>query len=119
MEIGRAGSELHRGVRWRGFGPERVVRKEACDELGVKCVSGFVRDDQRLQGPADQGEVADQVERLMAAEFVREAQRAVQNGAVVHDDGIRERAAANQAHLLQGRKFLHKCESSRGSQARG
>ena len=62
-----------------GFGPERAVGQKARDELGVQGVAGLVRHDARLKRPPDQGEVADQVERLVAAEFVGETQRAVQD----------------------------------------
>ena len=37
---------------------------------------------QRLQRASDEREIADQVERLVAAEFIGEAQRTVQDGVV-------------------------------------
>ena len=42
-----------------------------------------------------QSEIADQVKRLVASEFVRKTQRAVHHAAFVQHDGIVERAAAD------------------------
>ena len=60
--------------------PSRATgRQQPRDQLRVQRMAGFVRHDARLQRTSDQGQVADQIERLVPAEFVGEAQRAVQD----------------------------------------
>ena len=79
-------------------------------------VACFVRDDARLKRPPHQREVADQIERLVAPELIREAQRAVHHRRVVEHDGIIERAAAYQAHRLHPGEILHEAERPRRGQ---
>src|SRR5579859_1147277 len=64
-------------------------------------MAGLVGDDERLERQADEREVADQVERLVAAEFIWEAQLSFEKPIGRKDDGIFERTAANQAHGAQ------------------
>src|ERR1700733_4427164 len=73
-------------------------------------MTGLMRDDPCLQRPADQRQISNQIQRFMAPEFVREAQWAVQDGGIVHNDGVGQRAAANQPHFLKRDKLLHKSE---------
>ena len=61
---------------------------------------------------ADQRQVADHVEDLVAHELVFEAQR-VQHAGVADDDGVLERAAERQAVLAQPLHFLQEAEGAR------
>ena len=55
-----------------------------------------------LQRASHQGQIANQIEGLVAAEFVREsAAGRSRRSRVVQHDGVGERAAADQAHRLQ------------------
>src|ERR1700683_3161237 len=71
-----------------------------------------MRYDARLQRAAHQGEVANQMECLMAAEFIRKTQRTVEYAVIVENDGDFNRAPANQTHCLSSRKILHKATST-------
>ncbi len=96
-----------------------MVGKQTRDELRVQSVTCFVRDDLGLQRAADKREIADiaRRERLMAAELVWETQRAVENGSFVEDDGVVDRAAADQAYLAHFREVAERNQSVRaGSQ---
>jgi hypothetical protein len=64
----------------------------------VQGVAGFAGFDAGEEGEADEGEVADEVECFVAAEFVRVAQRAVHDPILGEDDGVIERASADEAH---------------------
>ncbi len=66
--------------------------------MGVKRVAGFAGFDAAQERKADEGEVADEVEGFMAAEFIGIAERAVHDAVFGEDDGVIERAATDQAH---------------------
>src|SRR5271170_319574 len=104
------------GTLFGGFLPEGAIFQKTGDELGVQGVAGLVGDEAPLKRAAYQRQIADQIERFVANEFVGKAQRAVQDGIVVHDDGIGERAAANQAHFLEGHKLLDESEGAGGGE---
>jgi hypothetical protein len=68
----------------RGFGslgncflgrdsPECGIREQAADELSVKGMAGLVRFDAGQQREARQGQIANQIERFVAAELIRKA----------------------------------------------
>ena len=78
--------------------PGRGVGQEAADELGVEGMAGFAGFDAAEEGEADEGEVADEIEGLVAAEFVGIAEGAVHDAVFGEDDGVIERAAADQTH---------------------
>src|SRR5580704_16637413 len=80
------------------YGPERGIREKAADQLCMQGMASFVGFDSGEERQASQGQVADQVEGLVAAKFVREAQRPVHHAVVGQDNGIFQRTAANQAH---------------------
>ena len=58
-------------------GPKRGIRQQAADELSMQGVAGFMCFHAAQQGQSCQSQVANQVERLVAAEFIRKAQGAV------------------------------------------
>jgi hypothetical protein len=61
-------------------------------------MSGFAGFDAAEEGQADKGEVADEIEGLVAAELVRVAEWAVHDAIFGEDDGVVESAAADEAH---------------------
>jgi hypothetical protein len=78
--------------------PGGGVGEQAADELGVQGVAGFACFDSAEEWQADEGEVADQVEGFVAAELVGVAEGTVHDAVLGEDDGVIERAAADQAH---------------------
>ena len=62
---------------------------------------------------ADQREVADQVQHLVAHELIGEAQRPVLDALAGEHDGIVFRSAANQPHVLQRLRLVQKSEGAR------
>ena len=81
-----------------GDDPGGGVGEESADELGMQGVARFSGFDASEEWQADKREIADQVESLVAAEFVGETQRAIHDAIFGEHDGVVERAAANQAH---------------------
>jgi hypothetical protein len=73
-----------------GFAPEGMVGEETGDELRVQGVAGLMGRNESLEGPTDKREVADQIERLVAAELIGETQRRVHDGVARKDDGVFE-----------------------------
>ena len=63
--------------------PGGAVAEELLDEGGVHGVAGSLGDDAAPDAAAGEGEVADEVEDLVAHELVGEAEGAVEDGAVV------------------------------------
>jgi len=78
--------------------PGGRVGEEAADELGVEGVAGLAGFYAAEKREANQGEVADKVEGLVAAEFVGIAEGAVHDAVLGEDDGVIQRAAADEAH---------------------
>ena len=99
-----------------GFGPERGVGEEPSDELGVQGVAGALGDDEAAERMADQGEVADEIERFVTAEFVGEAERAVDDGGVGKDEGVFVGTAADEAHFAHAVEVALEAESAGGSE---
>ena len=99
----------HRRRAFLGFGSA----KNLLDEARVQRVAGPVRGDLADDRTADQGEVADQVEDLVADELVAEAERSVHDAAVVEDDAVLDRAAARQAGRAQLLDVVHEAERAR------
>ena len=66
--------------------------------MGVERMAGLACFDAAQKGEADQSEVADEVEGFVTAEFVGVAEGAVHNAVFGQDDGVIERAAADEAH---------------------
>jgi hypothetical protein len=78
--------------------PGGGVGQKAADELGVKRVAGFASFDAAEERKADEGEVADEVESFVSAEFIGIAEGAVHDAVFRENDGVIERAAADEAH---------------------
>src|SRR5579871_4900187 len=78
---------------------------------GMACLVGL---DAGKKRTAYQGEVANQVESLVPAEFVREPQWTVHHAVFVQHDSVVQRASADQSHSAQAFKILHKSEGSGG-----
>ena len=85
-------------VLLRGDYPGGRVGEEAADELGVEGVAGLAGFYAAEKREANQGEVADKVEGLVAAKFVGIAEGAVHDAVLGEDDGVIQRAAADEAH---------------------
>jgi hypothetical protein len=66
--------------------------------LGVEGVSGFAGFDAAEEREADEGEIADEIEGFVAAEFVGIAEGTVHHAVFGEDDGVVKRAATDQAH---------------------
>jgi len=86
------------GVFFSGDFPGGGVGEETAYKLGVERVAGFASFDATEEGEADEGEVADEIESFVAAEFVGIAEGAVHHAVFGEDDGVIERAAADEAH---------------------
>jgi hypothetical protein len=82
--------------------PGGGVGQEAAYELSVKGVAGFAGFDAAKEGKTNKGEVADEVEGLVAAEFVGIAEGAIHDAVFGEDDGVVEGAAPDQPHGAKG-----------------
>ncbi len=105
-----------RGSFFVRLGPERRIGQQACYQLCVQGMAGFVGLNAGKQRAAYQRQIADQVERFVSAKLVGEPQGAVHNPAFVEDNGVVERAATNQSHSAQTFEILHEAKRSRGRQ---
>ena len=94
-------------------GPKRGVGQKPADQLCVQRVTGLVRLDVPEQWKASQGKVADQVERLVASEFIGEAERPVHYSLGGKNYGIVQRTAANQPHRAQRLNVAFKAKGTR------
>ena len=87
----------------------RVV-EEVTHGLDVKGVAGLAGREMPADGDAEKEEVADEVEDLVADEFVREPERAVDELLVVQDERVREGAAEGQAAAMELGDVLEEAE---------
>src|SRR6266404_1117725 len=115
---GGFGENLSTGqaVVFSGDNPTRSIGKQAADELGVQSVAGFVSFHSGQDWQADERQVADEIERFVAAEFVGKAQRAIHHAAIGQDDGIFQRTATDQSHGAKRLDIAFEAESSRTRQ---
>ena len=89
------------------------IGEQAVDEQVVEGVSGLVDGDLAQDREPAEGEVADEVEELMADAFVLAAEAlAVDRAVPVEDDGVVERAALGQA---EGAEAVHIFEEAEGA----
>src|SRR6266849_448788 len=79
-------------------------------------VAGFVGLDTGEQRQASQREIANQIQRFVPSKLVGKAQRPVHDAVVGENDGVLERAAANEAHGLERLDVALETESSRSRQ---
>ena len=89
------------GVFLGGDFPGGGVGEKTAYKLGVERVASFAGFDATEEGEADEGEIADEIESFVAAEFVGIAEGAVHHAVFGEDDGVIERAAADQAHSAE------------------
>src|SRR5258708_5253725 len=98
-----------------GDDPTGRIGKQAADQLGVQSVAGFVSFHSGEYRQADERQVADEIKRFVAAEFVGKAQRAIHHAAIGQNDGIFQRAATDQS---RGAKWLDITFETEGSRTR-
>src|ERR1700731_1306427 len=79
-------------------------------------VAGFVGLDARQKRQARQRQVANQIQCLVPSELVGEAQWPVHHAVVGENDGVLERATANESHGLERLDVALEAESSRTRQ---
>jgi len=70
--------------------------------LSVEGVAGFAGFNAAKKRETDQGEVADEVEGFVAAEFIGIAEGAVPDAVFGEDDGVIEGASTDEAHSAEG-----------------
>ena len=111
-----AGEPKNRGLRCQRRSldqtPGLAIGEERAAELGVHGVTGTMRHDVSHDRVADQRQVADHIQNLVADELVLEAER-VEGAGVADDDRVLERAAERQSLLPQPLHFLQEAERAR------
>ncbi len=81
--------------------PCGAVFEQAGDERSVHEVAGALGDDVAFDAAAGEGEIADEVENLVADVLVAEAERAVLRAFGAEDDGVFRAGAADEAHVAE------------------
>src|SRR5579859_5727544 len=79
--------------------PHRTVLDQAGDESGMHGVAGSLGHHVAFNPAACKGEIADQIQNLMADVLVVEAQRAVLRPGLAENDGIFGTRSADQPHV--------------------
>src|SRR3990172_3272290 len=93
---------LHsRGGEAEGFGLRLQPLLDSADECQMELVAGTVSDDRPHQGLAQQVQVSQKVQDLVADEFVRKAEGTVQDAVVTDHQGVFQRATLGQTHALE------------------
>ena len=93
--------------------PRVALLEDLRGERGVQRVPAAVRDQVADHRGADQRQVADHVQDLVAHELVLEPQRVVQHARLADHDRVLERAAEREAVLPQHLDFLQEAEGAR------
>ena len=100
-------------VEAQNFVKGRVLH-DAIHQREMHRVAGFFRDHVAQQRLADQRQIADQIQRLVAAAFVCEAQAAgIQDRLAIEAHGVFERRAANQTHVAHLVELIFETEGAR------
>src|SRR5579875_1168574 len=60
------------GLVFDGYDPMRRLGKQLRDQARVQRMTRFISDDESMEWPTEQSQVADQIESFVAAELVRE-----------------------------------------------
>src|SRR5437868_10879185 len=93
--VGLQGIGAERPCPWRGHGVSAgIFTGENASQLGVSSVARFNRDHVTANSRTDQGEIADDIENLVANEFVRETQRLLAHDRITAQDNRVFEAAA-------------------------
>src|SRR5271166_1754449 len=91
-----------------------LERRVNCfDERQVVGMAGFRRGYMRMQRTAEQVEIADQIEHLVAREFVVEAQSGVHDFVVIDEDCVVEAGAAAKAEFVELAELADGAEGAR------
>src|ERR1039457_2724760 len=99
---------------------KRSIAHDAGHQGGVHGMSRALGDDVAEEGTAQQGEVADEIQRLVAAALVRGAQSTGIHRALAGEtDGVFQAGAANQAHVAHLVEIVLPAERAREGQFRG
>ena len=107
-------SDRHRNVERRLDEPPGLrFFEDLRGKFRVERVTGAVRDQVPDHRIADEREVADRVENLVADEFVFESERVVEHAGFAEHDRVIERAAERQTVLPQHFDVLQERERSR------
>ena len=119
-----AGGYVGQGRSWEVVGkvgqvPGGAVAEEAGDKGGVHGMAGALGYDAALDAAAGEGEVADEVEDLVADEFVGEAQGTVLDAGAGDDDGAVVGDAADEAHVAELLLVLLEAEGAGGGDLLG
>src|SRR5438309_5978413 len=84
------------------------------DETRVERVTGAMRGDFTRDRSSDQREVAEEIEDLVADEFVAEAERPIDDRVVVEDDAVLHSSTARESGGAKLFDLAHKSERPRG-----
>src|SRR5581483_6065548 len=80
----------------------------------MHCVSGAISDYLSQNAMTEQGEIADQVENLVAYELIAKTERPVLNASIGQHDGVLFRSATNESHVAQRALVSQKTKGSSG-----
>jgi hypothetical protein len=101
------GLTLGLGVEAVGEDPGAAIADEFLHQSGVHGVAGTLSHDAAFDAAAGEGQVADEVQDLVADELIREPQRRRHGRLAAEDDGAGVGRAADQAHIAEhGLVFL-------------
>ena len=98
--------------------PCGAVRQQTGDERGVHGMAGAFGDDAAEDAVAGEREIADEVEHLVANEFVGKAQASVLHAVAAEDDSVFRRGAADESHVAQHALVFAEAEGARGGDLR-
>src|SRR5580698_6873335 len=98
----------------RDFFGVALVAQDAGDDSGVQRVSSAVGFDVAEDTLAEQGQIADQVEDLVADELILEAQRRVVDALAGEYHAVLARSATDEAHVQHRVLLLEEAEGSGG-----
>ena len=91
-----------------------MVAQQARDQRDVHGVAGAIGDHAAQDAVAEQRQVSDQVQHLVADELIVIAQGAVGDAVACEHDGVFFRGAADQSHLAHLLRLMQKSEGARG-----
>src|SRR3984893_13449550 len=93
-------------------GPKGGIGQKAADELGMQGVTGLMCLDVTEQWETCKGQVADEVERFVAAAFIGGGERTVHYSVRGQHDGVVQRTAPNESHRAQRLNVTLKTEGT-------
>src|SRR5271157_1783164 len=111
---GFGGPVRNRGFVQRNFFSIRLVAQNARNNGGVHGVPGAIGFDVAQNALAEQRQVPDQVEHLVAHEFVRVTQRRIVDSIAREHDTVLPRGATDEAHVQHVALLVEKTKGSSG-----